>query len=60
MILTTNCRTHKIVWVEQKYRVEPLDENHYKISKALYGRLLKIITSLEAKVELLELKLEKD
>lgn len=63
MIQTAACQAKpKIVWVETKYKVEaiPGDPNSYKISKALYSKLLKIIADLEAKVMLLELEKEKD
>lgn len=64
MILTTTaCQKPKIVWVEAKYKVEsiPDDPDHYRISKALYAKLLKIIEDLKAEIKLLKLELkEKD
>jgi hypothetical protein len=54
------CRKPRVIFVETKFKVEaiPGDPDHYKISKALYARLLKIIKDLKAEIEALKVDLE--
>lgn len=48
----------KAVIIESGMKIVELDKNHYKISKALYRRILLKIARLEKEIE--ELKQEKE
>jgi len=52
----TCCSRTKVVFLEDKYKVQELDETHLKITKALYLRLLSIINDLETENARLKLK----
>lgn len=53
---TLSCHGRKVVVIESDMKIEEIDADYYKISKALYVRILKRITELERKLAEYEAK----